>query len=210
MKNPGPAHRPADRRRVLIANEEPAASNVVAEVVISLGFEPLFRDLPVTVGTDNDDGPPPDVALVGRWGSDALALEIIHRLVHDGACPVVARLPSRDPDYVAGAARAGAFGFVVGTDGLDLHAAIDLAVARFHQYRMLQEAFLRRAVVEQAKGILMARHGIDQDAAFDLLRAHSRRRSRKVADVAAAVVESHLLLRTAADEAATQPHGVPA
>jgi len=209
MKAPGPSS-PAGRRRVLIANEEPASSDAVAEVVSSLGYEPLFRELPLTYRTDQDVDPCPDVTLVGRWGSDALALEVIHRLVHDGACPAVARLASRDPDYVGRAARAGAFAVVVGIDGGDLQAAIDLAVARFHQYRMLQEAFLRRAVVEQAKGILMARHGIDQDAAFDLLRAHSRRRSRKVADVAAAVVESHLLLRTAVEEEATRPHGIQA
>jgi AmiR/NasT family two-component response regulator len=49
-------------------------------------------------------------------------------------------------------------------------------------------------VIEQAKGILMARQGISADAAFERLRDHSQHNGRKLSDVAAAVVESHLLL----------------
>jgi len=52
----------------------------------------------------------------------------------------------------------------------------------------------RRALIEQAKGILMARHSINADRAFEMLRDHSQHNGRKLSDVAAAVVESHLLL----------------
>ena len=51
-------------------------------------------------------------------------------------------------------------------------------------------------MIEQAKGILMARHAIDQQSAFELLRSHSQRNGRKIIDVAEAIVESHLLLLT--------------
>ena len=40
----------------------------------------------------------------------------------------------------------------------------------------------------------MARHAIDADKAFDMLRDHSQRNGHKLVDVAGAVVESHLLL----------------
>ena len=40
----------------------------------------------------------------------------------------------------------------------------------------------------------MARHLIDEREAFELLRSHSRRTGRKLVDVAAAVVDVHLLL----------------
>jgi AmiR/NasT family two-component response regulator len=49
-------------------------------------------------------------------------------------------------------------------------------------------------VIEQAKGILMARRAIDQEKAFELLRSHSQHNGRKLIDVAQAIVESHLLL----------------
>ena len=47
---------------------------------------------------------------------------------------------------------------------------------------------------EQAKGILMARHAIDADRAFEMLRNHSQHNGHKLASVAAAIVDSHLLL----------------
>jgi hypothetical protein len=40
----------------------------------------------------------------------------------------------------------------------------------------------------------MARHGIDQERAFEMLRTHSQHNGRKLVDVADAIVESHLLL----------------
>ena len=49
-------------------------------------------------------------------------------------------------------------------------------------------------VIEQAKGILMARHVIDADRAFELLRDHSQHNGHKLVDVAQAIVDSHLLL----------------
>jgi AmiR/NasT family two-component response regulator len=49
-------------------------------------------------------------------------------------------------------------------------------------------------VIELAKGILMAGHSIDADKAFERLRDHSQHNGHKLSDVAAAVVESHLLL----------------
>ena len=50
-------------------------------------------------------------------------------------------------------------------------SAIDITLQRFAEYHNLQGAFGRRAVIEQAKGILMARHSVDADKAFALLRA---------------------------------------
>jgi AmiR/NasT family two-component response regulator len=51
----------------------------------------------------------------------------------------------------------------------------------------------------------MARHSLSADRAFELLRDHSQRNGRKLSDVAAAVVESHLLLVPVAGE----PHQAP-
>jgi hypothetical protein len=40
----------------------------------------------------------------------------------------------------------------------------------------------------------MARHAIEADRAFELLRRHSQQNGRKLVDVAQAIVDSHLLL----------------
>jgi AmiR/NasT family two-component response regulator len=56
-------------------------------------------------------------------------------------------------------------------------------------------------VIEQAKGILMARHCVDADRAFEMLRDHSQHNGRKLADVATSIVDSHLLLPSSIPEA---------
>jgi len=40
----------------------------------------------------------------------------------------------------------------------------------------------------------MERHGVDEQRAFELLRAQSRNTGRKLVEVAASVVEGHMLL----------------
>ena len=40
----------------------------------------------------------------------------------------------------------------------------------------------------------MARHAVNGEKAFDMLRSHSQHNGRKLVDVAEAIVESHLLL----------------
>ena len=76
-----------------------------------------------------------------------------------------------------------------GAAELDRHRAP--AVRRVSR---LEGAFGRRAVTERAKGILMERHGIDEQAAFNMLREHARRNNRKMVEVAEEVVSTHQLL----------------
>jgi len=52
----------------------------------------------------------------------------------------------------------------------------------------LQRALDHRSLIEQAKGVIMERRGLDQQAAFDLLRAQARSTRRRLHDVASEVV----------------------
>lgn len=53
----------------------------------------------------------------------------------------------------------------------------------------LQTALTSRVVIEQAKGVLAERLGIGVDEAFGALRSYTRRSRRRLAEVAAAIVE---------------------
>ena len=136
----------------------------------------------------------PDVALVGLGLSSRHALDLIGEIVREAACPVIALLSAEDPAYIREAAKRGIFAYILNDDPQGLASAIDITLQRFAEYQSLQGALGRRAVIEQAKGILMARQGVSADRAFELLREHSQRTGRKLAEVADAVVESHLLL----------------
>ncbi|WP_110004807.1 GAF and ANTAR domain-containing protein [Geodermatophilus normandii] len=56
--------------------------------------------------------------------------------------------------------------------------------------RNMELAMRSRAVIEQAKGVLMAQRHVDADAAFELLREASQRYNRKLRDIAAGIVDS--------------------
>ena len=59
-----------------------------------------------------------------------------------------------------------------------------------HQLTMdLQAALTSRAVIEQAKGILIARHAVSPEDAFDLLRERSQQANRKLRVIAQELVE---------------------
>jgi diguanylate cyclase (GGDEF)-like protein/PAS domain S-box-containing protein len=96
-------------------------------------------------------------------------------------------------------------------DAHDLAAALSESVSRgLDQFRALQSAtrevgqlkgaMARRAVIEQAKGVLMTRLRIGADEAFDRLRATSQRSNVKLAVVAADVVASQAEPTTVVDQ----------
>jgi GAF domain-containing protein len=58
------------------------------------------------------------------------------------------------------------------------------------QARNMRLAMESRAVIEQAKGVLMAQRHVDAEQAFDLLRDASQRYNRKLRDIAAGIVAS--------------------
>jgi len=181
--------------RVLIANEKRERLEDLAKVVAALGHEVIAREIFVSEVGAATAREHPDVALVGLGSSSAHALELISEIVREASCPVIALLASQDPEYVNEAASRGVFAYLVdGPDAQELQSTLAITLRRFAEYQNLQGAFGRRATIEQAKGILMARHAIDQHRAFDMLRDHSQRSDRKLIEVAESVVQSHALL----------------
>lgn len=180
--------------RVLIANQRRDRLELLAQVVAGLGHDVIAREIEIRQVAAVTAREHPDVALVGLGESAEHALELISEIVHEASCPVIALLASRDPAYVREAAKRGVFAYIVDTTPEELQSAIDITLQRFAEYQSLQGAFGRRAVIEQAKGILMARRAIPAEKAFDIMRDHSQHNGQKLIDVAQAIVDSHLLL----------------
>ncbi|MRU16527.1 ANTAR domain-containing protein [Roseovarius sp. A21] len=113
--------------------------------------------------------------------------------------------------FVSGAAgelaqtaiEAGVSAYVV--DGLSperIKPVMDTAIARFSMVRQMRSelaetrrALEERKVIDRAKGLLMKAKGIDEDAAYALLRKTAMDQGRRVADVAEALVTASGLLR---------------
>jgi GAF domain-containing protein len=86
--------------------------------------------------------------------------------------------------------RQGAFGDADETAGWALasHAAVALSSARTHA--QLQEALSTRHIIGEAMGILMGRHHLTEEQAFDLLRRYSQEHNVKLREVARRVCET--------------------
>jgi AmiR/NasT family two-component response regulator len=180
--------------RVLIANERKDRLALVAQTVVALGHEVIAREIDVQDVGAVTDRERPDVALVGLGDSSEHALELIDKIVRESACPVIALLHAPDPSFVREASKRGVFAHISDDDVEDWQSSIDIVLRRFAEYHELQGAFGRRALIERAKGILMERHSIDEEAAFEMLRERSRTENRKLIDLATAVVDAHRLL----------------
>ena len=109
---------------------------------------------------------------------------------------MIALIHAPDPGFVREASKRGVFAYITDADGdgEEWQSSIDIVLRRFAEFHELEGAFGRRAVTEQAKGILMERHSIDSATAFEMLRDHSRDANRKLFDIAVAVVDGHRLL----------------
>ena len=184
----------AGRLRVLIADESAERLAVLAAAVRGLGHEIVAAEMEVV-----DAGPAtarehPDVALVALGQSDEHALEMISKIVAEAECPVIAVLAVTDSSFIQEAAKRGIFAYVVESEQGALESALEIVLLRFAEYHGLEGAFGRRAMIERAKGILMERHQLDEQEAFELLRQHARRNNQKVVDVSNAVIHGVIQL----------------
>jgi response regulator NasT len=163
-------------------------------IVGGMGHEVLAPQIDVSEVGPVTAREQPDVAFVGLGESSDHALELIEQIVHEAACPVVALLHAPDPGFVVEAAKRGVFAYITEGDPQEWQNSIEIVLRRFADYRDLEGAFKRRSTTERAKGILMERHGIDEERAFQMLREHARRTQTRLVDTAQSIVDGHLLL----------------
>src|SRR5215218_6966872 len=193
----GMTGRETEHLRVLIANERRDRLALVAPIVAQLGHEVIAREIEVDEVGPVTARERPDVALVGLGESSQHALELIEKIVQEAFCPVILLIHEPNPSFVREASRRGIFAYITdgeSDDAPEWQSSIDIVLRRFTEYHDLRGAFGRRAVTERAKGILMERHSVDEDAAFGMLREQSRATNRKLIDIASAVVDGHPLL----------------
>jgi AmiR/NasT family two-component response regulator len=191
--------------RVLIADESDDALELLRRVLEQhLGHDVVPFAVSAREAAAIIEREDPDVSFVMVHHDDEHALRLISEAVERSSGPVIAHIGNNggpEPGFVARAAELGVSAYVSTGKPEDVQAAIEVALRRHRESSELSErveelegALDRRVTIERAKGILMERHSVDDGAAFELLREHARSSGRRVAAVAAAVVEGHALL----------------
>lgn len=144
----------------------------------------------------------PDVVLLNLENPGRDVLEESFALSRALARPIAMFVDQSDEDSIAAAVEAGISAYVV--DGLRkerIKPVLELAVRRFNAFARLQAelaeartALADHKTIDRAKALLMKRRGIDEPAAYALLRKQAMDSGRRIADVADALVTAADLL----------------
>ncbi|HUW36407.1 MAG TPA: ANTAR domain-containing protein [Rhodocyclaceae bacterium] len=144
----------------------------------------------------------PDVILIDTEAPSRDTLEHLAAMERDMPRPVIIFAQESDDDTIRRAIGAGVAAYVV--DGLApgrFKPVIDVAVARFEAHQILKQELIEatrklsdRKLIERAKGILMKRRGLDEEAAYAALRRLAMDRSQPLAAAAKDVVDMAELL----------------
>src|SRR5687767_3225364 len=144
----------------------------------------------------------PDVVVIDLENPNRDRLEHFFSLSRALERPIAMFVDRSDGAEIESAVAAGVSAYVV--DGLRkerVKPILDMAISRFNAFarlkRELQDARSEledRKVIEQAKGILMRQRGLDEAAAYALLRKTAMNQNRKLADVAQSLLTAASLL----------------
>ena len=144
----------------------------------------------------------PDVVLIDLGNPSRDVLEEYFTVSRALARPIAMFVDESDDQAIAGSIDAGVSVYVV--DGLAsnrIRPVLDLAVRRFNAFARLQSdlaeaqgKLAERETIDRAKRILMQSKGISEPEAYAELRRKAMSSSRRIRDIAEAVVTAHELL----------------
>lgn len=181
--------------RVLVVDESAERGEALRAALRHAGCEVVGSPVPLLKAIEELE---PDAVVIDVASPSGNLLEHLAQVAQHAPRPIVMFAADDSPRAIRVATRAGVSAYVV--DGLErksIKAIVEAAVARFEEFQSLRarlvEANLKlseRKVVEKAKGLLMKRRGLDEDAAYAALRKMAMDRSLKLAEVARSVIEA--------------------
>jgi len=147
----------------------------------------------------------PDIVLMDLGNPSRDVLEEYFIVSRALAKPIAMFVDESDEESIAASVDAGVSAYVV--DGFSKHRIkplLDLAVRRFNAFSRLETDLAEargqladRANVDKAKRILMDSRGLTEPEAYKELRSQAMRTSRRIADVAEALVIAQEMLGNA-------------
>lgn len=185
-----------ERTRVIIADDESIIRMDLREMLTSLGY--------LVVGEAGDGRSAvnqarelrPDVVIMDIKMPDMDGIEAAKILTQERIAPVLLLTAFSQRDLVERAKEAGVVGYLVKPfRESDLGPAIEVALARFSEFRTLekemadlQETLETRKLVDRAKGILMDTQGLSESDAFRKIQKMSMNTRKPMKDIAEAII----------------------
>ena len=188
--------------RIAIVDESEARAAVVEEGLRDSGYSDITRVRPEGAFVARLEALRPDVVIIDLGTPSRDSLEEMLVVSRALARPIAMFVDHSDEAMTGAAIDAGVSAYVV--DGLRkarVKPIIDLAIRRFNAFSRLQTELsaargelAERKLVDRAKRILMTSRSLSEPDAYALLRSTAMRQSRKIAEVADALITAHGLL----------------
>jgi response regulator NasT len=188
---------------ILVIDQNVMRASVLEEGLREAGYSDVtvVRDMQNLLRRIVDEEP--DVIFIDLGNPSRDVLEQMFQVSRCVRRPIAMFVDRSDRDMIRAAVDAGVGAYVV--DGLKkerIKAILDMAVSRFSAFSELRDeldrarrALSERKIIERAKGILMREKGLSEEAAYGLMRTAAMSESRRVLEIAQAVVTATELLK---------------
>ena len=139
----------------------------------------------------------PDMIIVDAESEARDALEHVVMATRDARRPIVMFTNDDDTSHVKDAVAAGVSADIVaGLSPARIRPILDVAMARFQHEQSLRQELAQarnelqeRKVIDRAKGLLMQRQGLTEQAAYEKLRKTAMDKGLKLAEVAQRILD---------------------
>jgi response regulator NasT len=188
--------------RIAVVDESDLRAAVVEEGLREAGFRDIVRVPPRGAFVADIEKLSPDVVIFDLGSPSRDTLEEMLAVSRALARPIAMFVDQSDEQMTAAAIDAGVSAYVV--DGLRkdrVKPILDLAVRRFNAFANLQKELAEarsqlaeRRIVDKAKLYLMSTRKLSEADAYALLRGTAMRQSKRIAEIAQALITAAELL----------------
>jgi response regulator NasT len=189
--------------KILVIDENPIRRAIIESGLKEAGFTSVTVLAHTERLIDHIYHLDPDVVLIDLENPSRDVLEQMFQVSRVVRRPIAMFIDRGDKAEIEAAIDAGVSAYIV--DGLKkerVKPILDMTISRFNAFHRLHAeleevkgALKERKIIEKAKGILMKSRGIDEDAAYDLLRKTAMSQGRRIGDVAQGLVNAVNLLK---------------
>jgi two-component system, response regulator / RNA-binding antiterminator len=188
---------------ILIIDESQERAALIEKALQNAGHEDIRTIFQIRGLTRQIEDIAPDVVIMDLGNPNRDFLEHMFRLSKAIQKPVAMFVDQSSEQAMLDAMEAGVSAYVV--DGMKperIKSILDLAIMRFRAFEKLRQerddavlALDERKLIDRAKGIVMRQRGLDEEAAFELLRNAAMTQGRRIGQVADAIVQSEAILQ---------------
>ena len=191
---------PSNRTRIVIAEDEAIIRLDLRETLEEEGYEVVADTGRGDTAIELVRQHQPDVAIFDIKMPGLDGLDAARVVSSEKICPVVMLTAFSQREVIEQARDAGALAYLVKPfQKTDLVPAIELAIGRFLEMKILSgerdaldEQLELRKMLDRAKGLLIDKHSLTEQLAFDFIQKMAMSKRMKMRDVAAAVLAGEI------------------